>query len=423
MTLRGFSLSALLPLLAACATPRLYYAGPARASHVRESQREALLRVVEPELAGAGILRIELADGSERIVRERSPDGALALDGIPILALQAARAVLLDDRYRGAELDVLVEGSGAGDPARIWSVARDLGHGLSIERGAAREPPGRSDPSPAELERRFSIGPLEDGPGAQWSADERRMLALSLELLTPAELELLAALPFGRQRVGPDPRHAGLYVRNEQARGGEILLFDLAFADSDSYVGGREGAHPYAVYVILHEVGHAIAKLYRERVLLQYSKDIATYNELVAKVNAGVDEYRRGAQLLAADRPMKTSERRALERRQQALESDIAGVKRLLARAKRQLAKMEKLAAGPTPLEQRYAELARAFKGPTPYGRTDVSESFAESFALFHIDPGSLRRLSPEVHAWFAAAEHLKPSGAPEPEATEAPPR
>jgi hypothetical protein len=31
------------------------------------------------------------------------------------------------------------------------------------------------------------------------------------------------------------------------------------------------------------------------------------------------------------------------------------------------------------------------------------------------VDPGSLRRLSPEVHAWFAAAEHLKLSAA-EPE-------
>jgi hypothetical protein len=414
MMLRSLYAAALLPLLAACATPRLYYAGPARASHVREAQREALLRAIEPELARSGIERIELADGPERIVRERSPDGALALDGIPVPALQAARAVL-DDQYRGAELDVLVEGSGGGDPARIWSVARDLGHGLSIERGAAREPPGRADPSAAELARRFSIGPLEDGPGAQWSADERRMLALSLELLTPAELELLDALPFGRQRVGPDPRHAGLYIRNEQARGGEILLFDLAFADSDGYVGGRDGAHPYAVYVILHEVGHAIAKLYRERVLLQYSKDVETYNELVTKVNAAVDEFRRGEALLAADRPMKSSERRALERRQQALEGDIARVKRLLARAKRQLGKMQKIAAGPTPLEQRYAELARTFKGPTPYGRTDVSESFAESFALFHVDPGSLRRLSPEVHAWFAAAEHLKLSAA-EPE-------
>jgi hypothetical protein len=236
-------------------------------------------------------------------------------------------------------------------------------------------------------------------------------------LLTPPELELLDALPFGRQRVGPDPNHAGLYTRNEQARGGEILLFDLAFADSDSYVGGRERADPYAVYVILHEIGHAIAKLYRERLLLQHRKDIATYNELVENVNRGVAEYNRGQQVLARDTAMKPAERRDLERRQAALDGDISRLKRTLARARRQLGKMEKMAAGPTPMEQRYAALPRALAGPTPYGRTDVSESFAESFALFHVDPDSLRRIAPEVHAWFASGEHLKLSAGPETEA------
>lgn len=405
----------LVPLLLACAAPRLHYAGPARASHVREAQREALLRVVEPQLTEAGIRRIEVVSDSERIVRERRPDGVLPLDGIPVLALQAARAVL-SDPYRGAELDVLVEGSGAGDPARVWSVARDLGAGIAIVRGAPREPLGGDDPSPDELTQRFSIGPLEDSPEARWSADERRALAASLALLTPAELELLEALPFARQRVGPVQGHAGLYVRNDNARGGEILLFDLAFTDDDSYVGGREGAHPYAVYVILHEIGHAIAKLYRERVLLQYRKDIATYNELVAKVNGAVADFNREQQVLETDRPMKQGERHELERRQQALEAEIVRVKALLGRARRQLGKMEKIAAAPTPMEQIYGQLPHALEGPTPYGRTDVSESFAESFALFHVDPDSLQRISPEVHAWFASGEHLKLSTGPESE-------
>ncbi len=188
----------------------------------------------------------------------------------------------------------------------------------------------------------------------------------------------------------------------------------LALYVLDSYVGGRERAHPYAVYVILHEIGHAIAKLYRERVLLQYRKDIATYNGLVDQVNRVVADFNRGQQVLAEDRPMKTSERRELERQQQALEAEIVRVKRLLGNARWQLGKMEKIAAAPTPMEQLYAQLPRALDGPTPYGRTDVSESFAESFALFHVDPDSLRRIAPEVHAWFASGEHLKLSNGPE---------
>jgi hypothetical protein len=54
-----------------------------------------------------------------------------------------------------------------------------------------------------------------------------------------------------------------------------------------------------------------------------------------------------------------------------------------------------------------YAAVPGAIPGPTAYGATDVVESFAESFELFHTDPESLSALLPEVHAWFAAGTHL----------------
>jgi hypothetical protein len=78
---------------------------------------------------------------------------------------------------------------------------------------------------------------------------------------------------------------------------------------------------------------------------------------------------------------------------------------------------MEKITSGPTPMEQLYSQLPRALDGPTLYGRTDVSESFAESFALFHVHPDSLQRISPDVQAWFASGAHLELSDGPAEEA------
>lgn len=51
-------------------------------------------------------------------------------------------------------------------------------------------------------------------------------------------------------------------------------------------------------------------------------------------------------------------------------------------------------------------------RGPTPYGRRSINESFAESFALYHLDPAALKRWNGDVYRWFADGghrEHLRP--------------
>ena len=47
-------------------------------------------------------------------------------------------------------------------------------------------------------------------------------------------------------------------------------------------------------------------------------------------------------------------------------------------------------------------------KGPTPYGRSSLGESFAESFALYKADPGALRRIYPGLYEWFATGQHMQ---------------
>ena len=60
------------------------------------------------------------------------------------------------------------------------------------------------------------------------------------------------------------------------------------------------------------------------------------------------------------------------------------------------------------PVLRAYRSARDHAKGPTPYGRTSLSESFAEAFALFRADPAALRRVDPGAFAWFESGGHLR---------------
>lgn len=52
-----------------------------------------------------------------------------------------------------------------------------------------------------------------------------------------------------------------------------------------------------------------------------------------------------------------------------------------------------------------------ASRGPTPYGRAALVESFAECFALFHLDPQGLARWNRNVFLWFESGGHREHLG------------
>jgi hypothetical protein len=53
-----------------------------------------------------------------------------------------------------------------------------------------------------------------------------------------------------------------------------------------------------------------------------------------------------------------------------------------------------------------YRKARGAVRGPTPYGRSSLTESFAESFALYHLDPKALARWNRDVFQWFESGGH-----------------
>jgi len=64
---------------------------------------------------------------------------------------------------------------------------------------------------------------------------------------------------------------------------------------------------------------------------------------------------------------------------------------------------------GPSgPVLKAYRRKTGGKRGPTRYGRRTVEESFAESFALYKLDPAALKRWSRDVYAWFEAGGHIE---------------
>ena len=60
------------------------------------------------------------------------------------------------------------------------------------------------------------------------------------------------------------------------------------------------------------------------------------------------------------------------------------------------------------PVLSAYKRVKGKSRGPTPYGTTSLAESFAESFALYRVDPNALRRVMPKVYRWFKSGDHIK---------------
>jgi hypothetical protein len=386
----------------AAAAPRLHYDGPRTLPLASRGEAFQLRKQLYPALKQAGIERIELVAGSESLVQERSSSGMMYLDGLPVQALHGV-LLMLPAESLGAEIDLLVEGRGApDDPDRIWTLRRDLSGGIVVWKG---EPPlalDGPDPTPQQLAERFGIGALEDSPDVQWTADERRALEKALELLTPRELELIAGTSFRRARREKHG-NAGAHSPSWLGEPGRVWVFDRAFERVNrrpSYVGALDRAVPYSVFVILHEVGHALARAERRQLLLQRREEVESYEISRASHQESTREYALTPDVGPAARTRRPDLEDEIARTSLELRARFGKIQKLDA-------ELEALRTGLAGVEKRYAALPAALGGPTSYGRISAKESFAEAFALYHVDPDSLRWIAPQVHTWFEASTHL----------------
>lgn len=330
-----------------CGRAHLFYdARELRHPPLPASRDRALDQELEHRLGGRPVVWVD-ASGKER---------TLASDANALRALGTAERgalwLALQGSEPGGEVDVRVRVAGKG------SIPVTVERGLDgdVRVISPRRGEGDDDESPLSEEgirERFKLrGRL---PG-NWHETERRALTEALELLAPAELELVRRIVWdreGRARNGDESRAALYEMKGCRA---VIYLYSSGVrADRFRFVGDPSAPKSAVVHAIVHEIGHAFEQAAARRAYCAAEKGGARASALVSEGN-------------------RLSDR--------------------------------------SPVLEQYLGALAGLPAPTDYGNSSAHESFAESFALFHVDAAALARTRPAVHAWFASGGHLRALGA-----------
>jgi hypothetical protein len=145
---------------------------------------------------------------------------------------------------------------------------------------------------------------------------------------------------------------------------------------------------------VLHELGHALAYLPALRSACHSQDARAKASRLTTELNTLVDRYNASSAREQARLAPGLAALRS-EHRQASLDNATA------------TADTNALAKSGGPVLAAYAKALAGRPAPTLYGATNRGESFAEAFALHHLDPEALRRIVPEAAEWFARGGHL----------------
>ncbi|MCC7075240.1 MAG: hypothetical protein IT383_28265 [Deltaproteobacteria bacterium] len=307
-------------------------------------------RALDQELAG------KLGGRPVLWVDAEGKERTLAGDAQSLRALGTAERgalwLALQGGERGGESDVRVRVTGKGSiPVTVEQGLDGALRVVSARRG------GRDDDGDALSEEAFRERFKLRGrlPG-NWHENERRALTEALALLAPGELELVRRIVWdreGRARNGDESRAALYEMKGCRA---VIYLYSSGVrADRFRFVGEPSAPKSAVTHAIVHEIGHAFEQAAARRAYCASEK-------AGARAGALIDEGNR------------LSER--------------------------------------GPVLDEYLRVLAGLPAPTDYGNASSHESFAESFALFHVDPAALLRTRPAVHAWFAAGAHLRALGA-----------
>jgi len=132
----------------------------------------------------------------------------------------------------------------------------------------------------------------------------------------------------------------------------------------------------------MHEIGHAMAAADIRKAWGRYSSAQDAYNNLVDKYKAA------------------SGKKQALYRK--------------ATKAKTNLAKLDKRLIAAEAIDGKFRavrEFERLAKGLTPvteYASTSATEAFAETFAMYKLNPKGIKSMNPRLAQWFRKQGYLK---------------
>ena len=353
--------------------PHLYYeTSMIKLPPLQKNERARLLQHLQEKLGKRKVFK-KTGPRSQPHMIFPSAKGLAKLSHAELRALWVALAPHL----YGAELDLKIKlPKRKPVPVSIWI---DLKGNLTIAKAKWAALPAH--PSASTFSKKWKIGGLKAKKDQKWSAKTLRALNLALTLLDPQERALLKRIPFIRKRQGPRPKQAALYVQKSQCNA-EIHLFNRAvMAERYTFVGSSSQAYPSTTFSIMHEIGHALHSAPSRRVHCRLTQEYKDYKKQVNQANRTKNRSKRQHRVKA----VKATEKDLKQTRKRVKDLQERG-----------------------PVLEAYQKVIGRSPPPTYYGESSLKESFAESFALYHLDPQALKRVLPNVYAWFNARGHLQ---------------
>lgn len=298
----------------------------------------------------------------------------------------------------GAEMDVLIESGG-----KLVPIESYLEEGtVSFRVGPARDAVyGKANTAEA-IQKKYGTGEFLE-LGAKWDNDSLYVVETALSLLSPAELAGMAGLPFVRLPKDPSNKSVrgvaiAMYVPEKK----QIELYDAGLeADRRRFFGSVDNPLPMTVGTLVHEAGHAIAR--------------AAVRQTRADIEIAKADYDAVNNKLIAEKKLYDADKATYQRtKDQALGKTLNDkapmFKQLIADMNEKKKRFEALAQqlmiaerSGSAIEQAFDKVVPFRTAPTVYGRSAIGESFAESFALYKVDPTALTRAAPKATEWFAS--------------------
>ncbi|MBM74907.1 MAG: hypothetical protein CMK59_05865 [Proteobacteria bacterium] len=300
----------------------------------------------------------------------------LSLEELDWVQLQGI-ILMLNFGHSGLEADLIVTEKQGGQ--YLISVYWEPNNTLVVSEKSPWTPPKIQNTSKEILKKTYKLSSIDD-VDTSWTEDELGVVKHSLSVLSDDELALLADTQLLRQKKSDnkikhgDWTQAGLFSQRDDKQ--IITLFNYMFAHEDlNFIGSIDAPHLNSTFTLLHEIGHLIHSYPSTLYIRVQNQKVNDANQLVSSYNAQPNQQKK-------EELLKRQEEIRIINGQQPNDE------------------------GPVLAEFRMNRMFQ--QGPTKYANVSISEAFAESFALYKLDPTALKRIDPKVFDWFSSNGHIQ---------------